>query len=215
MAEACVQSPRPLDNGLLFGDCEVAYVSTSRAKTQKGQRASLTAPVTGSLPVSAALCDDRCHRAAAGGRFRTGLGSLLFKTTDLHQSIYEPNLVTNRVSVLAGRRRTRGAAWHTASTPAAAGVLQAAGAAVGVGGPAGQADARWAGQGHRPRRLPEAPGASCARIWPVLGCLTMCSCQLPAWLLAMGRAWQSQLLTHGVGADHPARGPGADAGRDV
>ena len=32
------QGPRPLNNDLLFGDYEVSYVSTAKAKEQQGQR---------------------------------------------------------------------------------------------------------------------------------------------------------------------------------
>ena len=65
------QGSRPLRNDLIFGNYEVAYVS--KGSRQYGQ--------------------------PAGGRFRTGLGSFLFKTTRLCQSIIRPNIATNKVDV--------------------------------------------------------------------------------------------------------------------
>lgn len=63
------QGTRPLENGLIFGNYNVAYVS--RGSSQYG--------------------------APAGGRFRTGLGKLLFSTRRLCQSVLRPDLVINKV----------------------------------------------------------------------------------------------------------------------
>jgi hypothetical protein len=52
---------QPLKSPLLVGDYEVAYTSTQRAGTQKGQ--------------------------PSGGRFRGAIGRMLFQTTGLYQSI--------------------------------------------------------------------------------------------------------------------------------
>lgn len=35
------QQPRPLDNSLLYGNYNVAYTSTSRAQSERGQRESI------------------------------------------------------------------------------------------------------------------------------------------------------------------------------
>ncbi|KAK9829022.1 hypothetical protein WJX72_003469 [[Myrmecia] bisecta] len=64
------QTPRPLENPIIFGNYNVAYVST-RKTTQDGP--------------------------PAGGSFRTGLGRLLFPTKKLCQSILQPDTVTNKV----------------------------------------------------------------------------------------------------------------------
>ncbi|GAB4817030.1 hypothetical protein N2152v2_004076 [Parachlorella kessleri] len=63
------QEPRPLDNPLVYGNYNVAYVSTGNR--QLGQ--------------------------PAGGRFRTGIGKVLFGTTMLAQSVLAPDIVTNKV----------------------------------------------------------------------------------------------------------------------
>lgn len=66
------QGSRPLENDLIFGNYNVAYVS--QGNRQLGQ--------------------------PAGGRFRTGFGKLLFKTTKLCQSVLRPDVVTNKVELL-------------------------------------------------------------------------------------------------------------------
>lgn len=63
------QEQRPLDDPLVFGNYNVAYVSAG--PKQYGQ------------PV--------------GGRFRGTFGKLLFRTTFLGQSVLQPNIVTNKV----------------------------------------------------------------------------------------------------------------------
>eukprot|EP00887_Chlorella_sp_A99_P000964 scaffold5.g964.t1 len=68
---------RPLDNPLIYGNYEVAYVSAGQR--QYGQ------PV-GEPPA-------RGSRCSGGGRFRTRLGKLLFATTELCQSILPPDVV--------------------------------------------------------------------------------------------------------------------------
>lgn len=65
------QGSRPLDNDLIFGNYNVAYVS--QGNKQDGQ--------------------------PAGGRFRTGLGRFLFRTTRLCQSVVRPDVVTNKVEL--------------------------------------------------------------------------------------------------------------------
>ena len=60
---------RPLKNPLLWGNYNVAYVSQGNAQ--------------GGPP--------------AGGRFRTGIGKLLFHTTRLCQSVLQPDVVTNKI----------------------------------------------------------------------------------------------------------------------
>lgn len=37
------------------------------------------------------------HPTAAGGRFRTGLGKLLWRTTGLYQAVLQPDLVVNKL----------------------------------------------------------------------------------------------------------------------
>ncbi|KAL4425751.1 hypothetical protein ABPG75_009767 [Micractinium tetrahymenae] len=61
---------RPLQDPNIFGNYEVPYVSMG--KGQYGQ--------------------------PAGGRFRGGLGKLLFRTTLLAQSVLQPDVVTNKVA---------------------------------------------------------------------------------------------------------------------
>ncbi|CAL8468643.1 g8183 [Coccomyxa elongata] len=65
------QVPRPLENPLIFGDYEVAYVSTRSAPKQDGQ--------------------------PAGGRFRSPFGRALFRTEKVCQSVIQPDIVTNKV----------------------------------------------------------------------------------------------------------------------
>ena len=64
-----LQELRPLADPLVFGNYNVAYVSAG--SRQGGQ--------------------------PAGGRFRGGLGKLLFRTTCLAQSVLQPDIVTNKV----------------------------------------------------------------------------------------------------------------------
>ncbi|DBB12808.1 TPA: hypothetical protein ACH3X3_005573 [Trebouxia sp. C0006] len=68
------QEPRPLDNPLIFGNFGVAFSSTQQAPKQSGQ--------------------------PAGGGFRSKPGRLLFQTKELCQSIFKPNLATNKVVLL-------------------------------------------------------------------------------------------------------------------
>jgi hypothetical protein len=79
-----LQEQRPLDDPLVFGNYNVAYVSAG--PKQYGQ------------PV--------------GGRFRGTLGKLLFRTTFLGQSVLQPNIVTNKVAweraVRGGRHQLLG-----------------------------------------------------------------------------------------------------------
>jgi len=63
------QGGRPLEDPMVFGNFNVSYVSMG--SKQYGQ--------------------------PAGGRFRTGLGKLLFRTTGLYQSVIRPNVVTNKI----------------------------------------------------------------------------------------------------------------------
>lgn len=65
------QEPRPLENPLIFGNCNVAFSSTQQAPKQSGQ--------------------------PAGGGFRSKPGRLLFQTRELCQSIFRPDLATNKV----------------------------------------------------------------------------------------------------------------------
>jgi hypothetical protein len=66
------QEPRPLKNPLIWGNFNVAYTSQGNAQTG----------------------------APAGGRFRSGIGKLLFRTTRLCQSVLQPDLVTNKIEAL-------------------------------------------------------------------------------------------------------------------
>ncbi|KAG7667658.1 hypothetical protein Ndes2526B_g01958 [Nannochloris sp. 'desiccata'] len=66
------QEPRPLNNPLIWGNFNVAY--TSQGNAQSG--------------------------APAGGRFRSGIGKILFRTTRLCQSVLQPDLVTNKIEAL-------------------------------------------------------------------------------------------------------------------
>eukprot|EP00878_Enallax_costatus_P021145 GHUV01022378.1.p1 GENE.GHUV01022378.1~~GHUV01022378.1.p1 ORF type:complete len:153 (+),score=50.07 GHUV01022378.1:1456-1914(+) len=97
------QQPRPLDNPLLFGNYNVAYTSTARAPTERGQ--------------------------PAGGRFRGRIGRALFKTTGVFQSVLQPDIATNKVAfklfgVLPGAIGLRGKV-----VPVAAGEPHGAGTA--------------------------------------------------------------------------------------
>lgn len=65
------QGTRPLEDERIFGNYNVSYVSMG--KRQYGQ--------------------------PAGGRFRTGLGRFLFRTTGLFQSVLKPNVVVNKVAL--------------------------------------------------------------------------------------------------------------------
>ncbi|BDA43379.1 probable plastid-lipid-associated protein 8, chloroplastic [Coccomyxa sp. Obi] len=65
------QVPRPLENPLIFGNYDVAYVSTRGAPKQDGQ--------------------------PAGGRFRSRFGRSLFRTEKVCQSVIQPDIVTNKV----------------------------------------------------------------------------------------------------------------------
>jgi len=66
------QAPNSLADPLIFGDYDVTYVSTGRRQIGN----------------------------PAGGRFRGGLGAMLFRTIGLEQNLYEPNVVVNRVAFL-------------------------------------------------------------------------------------------------------------------
>ncbi|KAL3137903.1 hypothetical protein ABBQ38_005152 [Trebouxia sp. C0009 RCD-2024] len=65
------QIPRPLDNAHIFGNFNVAFSSTQRTSEQNGQ--------------------------PAGGNFRSKPGRLFFQTRELCQSIFKPDLATNKV----------------------------------------------------------------------------------------------------------------------
>lgn len=60
-------------------------------------------------------------RQPAGGRFRGGLGKLLFHTTLLAQSVLQPALVTNKVG---GRASGRGSQRRASARAAAEQLLQ-------------------------------------------------------------------------------------------
>lgn len=64
------QKPRPLENPKVFGNYNVAYVSTG----------------------------NRQYGQPAGGRFRTGAARILFRTTGLFQSLLHPDVVINKVA---------------------------------------------------------------------------------------------------------------------
>jgi hypothetical protein len=66
------QELRPLNNPLIYGNYNVEYVSQGNA--QAG--------------------------APAGGRFRSGIGKILFRTTRLCQSVLLPDVVTNKIEAL-------------------------------------------------------------------------------------------------------------------
>lgn len=138
------QTPRPLaDNPLLWGNYCVAYTSTSRAQSERGQ--------------------------PAGGRFRGRLGRTLFKTTGVYQSVLQPDVATNKVRVRTGATQhcqqcsprcmsTPGAAWHDLKPHPLwplrcrwAGFVQAVWAAAGRRGPAGQGASRGGGAATRHR----------------------------------------------------------------
>jgi hypothetical protein len=55
--------------------------------------------IYGNYNVSYTLMGNRQYGQPAGGRFRTGLGSLLFKTTGLFQSVLEGGVVINKVAL--------------------------------------------------------------------------------------------------------------------
>ena len=63
---------RTLTDPRVYGDYDVSYVSTGRAQIGN----------------------------PAGGRFRGGIGAMLFRTIGLEQNLYEPNVVVNRVAFL-------------------------------------------------------------------------------------------------------------------
>ena len=63
--------PRPLADPLIFGNYNVSYT----------------------------LMGNRQYGQPAGGRFRTGLGALLFKTRGLYQSVLRPDVVVNKVAL--------------------------------------------------------------------------------------------------------------------
>eukprot|EP00877_Chromochloris_zofingiensis_P012707 jgi/Chrzof1/7690/Cz02g33030.t1 len=65
------QQPRPLSNPLLWGNYNVAYTSTGRAQSERGQ--------------------------PAGGRFRGRIGRALFRTTGVYQSVLQPDIATNKI----------------------------------------------------------------------------------------------------------------------
>jgi len=64
------QMPRPLDDPLLFGNCEVSYAATGRK--QDG--------------------------APAGGTFRDGIGKAIFFTRGVYQAVLPPDIVVNKVA---------------------------------------------------------------------------------------------------------------------
>jgi hypothetical protein len=66
------QELRPLKNPLIWGNYNVSYVSAGSAQ----------------------------NGAPAGGRFRSGIGKILFRTTGLCQSVLQPDLVTNKIEAL-------------------------------------------------------------------------------------------------------------------
>lgn len=68
---AAQERQRPLEDDLIYGNYNVSYT----------------------------LMGNRQYGAPAGGRFRTGLGSLLFKTTGLYQSVLRPDVVINKVAL--------------------------------------------------------------------------------------------------------------------
>lgn len=80
------QQGSPLANPLIFGNFEVSYTSTQ----DNSPRMTL-------LPLArfATLSDH--ITTAAGGRFRSGLGKLLYKTTGLYQAVLRPDLVVNKL----------------------------------------------------------------------------------------------------------------------
>jgi len=68
---AAPERQRPLEDDLIYGNYNVSYT----------------------------LMGNRQYGAPAGGRFRTGLGALLFKTTGLFQSVLRPDVVINKVAL--------------------------------------------------------------------------------------------------------------------
>eukprot|EP00873_Tetraselmis_striata_P011334 jgi/Tetstr1/431598/TSEL_021128.t1 len=64
------QTPRPMDNPLLFGNYEVSYVSAGRK--QDG--------------------------APAGGNFREGIGKAIFHTRGVYQAVLQPDIAVNKVA---------------------------------------------------------------------------------------------------------------------
>ena len=110
-----MQVPRPLDNPLIFGNFYVAFSSTQRTSQQNSQR-MLPGPFM--FIRKHCVCwlfiavSEHIHRvlheiskssalsvcgAAAGGNFRSKPGRLLFQTKELCQSIFKPDLATNKV----------------------------------------------------------------------------------------------------------------------
>jgi len=65
------QTPRPLDNPLIWGNYEVSYVSSGAGQQSRGQ--------------------------PAGGRFQSSIGRAIFRTRGIFQSVLEPDIVTNKV----------------------------------------------------------------------------------------------------------------------
>ena len=64
------------------------------------QRRPLGDPlIYGNYNVSYTLMGNRQYGQPAGGRFRTGLGALLFKTRGLYQSVLRPDVVVNKVAL--------------------------------------------------------------------------------------------------------------------
>lgn len=55
--------------------------------------------IYGNYNVSYTLMGNRQYGQPAGGRFRTGLGALLFKTRGLYQSVLRPDVVVNKVAL--------------------------------------------------------------------------------------------------------------------
>jgi hypothetical protein len=55
--------------------------------------------IYGNYNVSYTLMGNRQYGQPAGGRFRTGLGALLFKTRGLYQSVLRPDIVVNKVAL--------------------------------------------------------------------------------------------------------------------
>lgn len=55
--------------------------------------------IYGNYNVSYTLMGNRQYGQPAGGRFRTGIGALLFRTTGLFQSVLAPDVVINKVAL--------------------------------------------------------------------------------------------------------------------
>ena len=69
--ESIWEGTRPLEDHNIYGNYNVSYVSMGK----------------------------RQYVQPAGGRFRTGLGRLLFQTKGLFQSVLQPDIVVNKVDL--------------------------------------------------------------------------------------------------------------------